>query len=92
MRLSKGLLLGLLVLMASACSAESKCRDGVADMKAKLVGVIGSGEHKDLSDPTVQAHTQLDIAQNSMLAGNFEVCVQALDEAATLLKESKSGK
>lgn len=89
---TKGLAVMTAVLALSACSPESKCRDGVAEMKGQLVGVIGSGEHKEASDPTVQAHTQLDIAQNSMLTGNFEGCVQALDEARSLLKGAKPGK
>lgn len=86
------LALVLLLAGAAGCSAETRCRDGVAEMKAGMVGVVGSSDHKDAADPMVAAHTQLDIAQNMMLTGNFEGCVEHLGQADKLLAESKKGK
>lgn len=80
----------LVAVGLAGCSAETRCRDGVTEMKGEMIGVIGSSDHKDAADPTVAAHTQLDIAQNMMLTGNFEGCVEHLGEARKLLESKKS--
>lgn len=82
--------LGAASLLLSACGTpESECRDGVKQMRSKMVGIIGSGEHKEAADPMVQASTQLDMAQTALSAGNFDTCVDNLKEARALLNRSQ---
>lgn len=78
-----------LAALAGCGTPETECRDGVTQMKGRLVGVIGSGEHKEASDPIVQAHTQLDMAQTQLATGNYEGCLDSLAEARALLNRSQ---
>lgn len=72
-----------------ACgNPEAACRKGVDRMEADLVGKIGVGKHKELNDPIVQAHTQLDIAQTQLATGNYSGCRASLEQARTILARS----
>jgi len=83
-----GIFAGVLLAaaVAAGCSTpEVECRTGVDEMKAKLVGIVGSGEHKQADDPYVRAHTELDIAQTRLATGHFEGCIENLEAARKLL-------
>lgn len=78
------------VLWLAACGdPQTRCREGVEQMKAQLVGVVGSSEHKDLEDPMVQAHTQLDIAQTQLATGNHAGCLESLERARDIIERAK---
>lgn len=80
----------LLALALAGCGTpESECREGVTQMKGRLVGVIGSGQHKSADDPLVQAHTHLDTAQMQLATGNYEGCRESLERARGLLNRSQ---
>jgi hypothetical protein len=73
-----------------ACSSpESECREGVDKMRERVNAAIGSGEHKEMGDPVVQAHNELDMAYTEMLTKNYKGCMQYLEQARTTLDQSK---
>jgi hypothetical protein len=83
--------LSLTVLLTAGCAdPETKCRQSVEKMKADLVGVVGSGDHKTADSPYVQAHTQLDIAQAQLATGNYAGCLDSIDAAKARLAEAKN--
>ena len=83
-------LLPIGILLLAACGTpETECRDRVTKMKDRMVGVIGSGEHKGGDDPVVQAHTQLNIAETQLATGNYEGCLESLDQAGAFLRRSQ---
>ena len=77
------------VALAGCGTPEAQCREGVTQMKGRLVGVVGSGEHKEAGDPIVQASTQLDMAQTQLATGHYDGCLESLDEARALLNRSQ---
>lgn len=87
--IDKSLVVAVLLALSGCGTPETQCREGVSQMKGRLVGVIGSGEHKEASDPIVQAHTQLDMAQTQLATGNFDGCLESLDEARGLLNRGQ---
>jgi hypothetical protein len=74
------------IALAACGDPQTHCREGVEQMKAQLAGVVGSKEHISASSRVVQASTQLDIAQTELATGNYESCLQSLEQARTLLK------
>lgn len=87
--INKSLVVAVLLALAGCGTPETQCREGVSQMKGRLVGVIGSDGHQQASDPIVQAHTQLDMAQTQLATGNFEGCLGSLEEARGLLNRSQ---
>ena len=88
MKITAALVVGAVALCLSACgSAETECRDGVKKMRAQMAELIGG--HTELGDVVVQASTQVDMAQTALSTGNFQGCVDDLEQARTLLKSAQ---
>ena len=79
----------LLALLPAACGDPAvRCGKDINDMKARLVGVVGAA-HKASTDPLVQAHTHLDIAQTALATGNIGVCRENVKEARRIIEASR---
>jgi hypothetical protein len=87
--IARRLLPACAVLLVACGTPESDCRAGVHDLKKRMEGLIGSGEHKDAADPVVKAHTATGIAETQLAVGNFAGCLESLAEARGHLRASQ---
>jgi hypothetical protein len=77
------------VVLAAGCSAEKDCRDGLKQLKPRVEGAIGTGEHAEANLQISQAYTDMMEAEAKAGAGDFAGCVAEIEDARVLLNKSQ---
>jgi hypothetical protein len=76
----------LALALAGCADPEAECRKGVDELREKVNGLIATGQHKEMGDPVVKAHNELDMAYTEMVAGNYPGCLDFVGQARVTLK------
>jgi hypothetical protein len=77
------------VVLAAGCSPEKDCRDGLKQLKPRVEGAIGTGEHAEANLQISQAYTDMMEAEAKAGAGDFAGCLAEIEEARVLLNKSQ---
>ena len=73
------------VLLAGCGTPESRCRDGVAQMKKRTSQFVGMGQPEDVR----KALEALNNAETQLATGSYDGCLSSLDEASGHLRASQ---
>ena len=77
------------VALAAACGPEADCRDGIKQLRPRVIGAIGTGAYPEANEWINQAYTDLGLAEELAKAGNFPACVEKVESARVLLNKSQ---
>lgn len=78
--------LSVAALLLVACGTpESECRQGVKDMKGRTETLVGFNQPDDVKRSLEYVNT----AENQLATGNYEGCVESLEEARRYLRASQ---
>ena len=77
------------VVLAAGCSPEKDCRDGIKQLKPRVEGAIGTGEHAEANLQISQAYTDMMEAEAKAANGDFPGCLEEIEQARVLLNKSQ---
>jgi len=79
----------LMAVLASGCSPEADCRNGIKQVRPRVDGAIGTGAHAEAREQITQAMLELEQAEELAAAGDFAGCLDRLESARVLLNKSQ---
>jgi len=83
------LVIGLGAVALAGCGTpESRCADGVAEMDAKIVRAADAEAYRAAADVVAQARERLLAAQREQEAGDYEACLDSLEQSRALLNRA----
>jgi hypothetical protein len=85
MRRASWLLVVGVVLLAGCGTPETRCRDGVAQMKKRTSQFVGMGQPEDVR----KSLEAINNAETQLATGAYEGCLTSLEEAAGHLRASQ---
>ena len=84
-RAAGGIAVLLALLLAGCGTPETRCRDGVKEMKQRTESLVGFDQPADVK----RALENVNAAENQLATGNYPGCLESLDEARRYLRSSQ---
>ena len=81
----RGLVPALALGLCACGTPETECRDGVKTMKQRTETLVGFDQPADVK----KSLEQVSIAESQLATGNFEGCIESLEEARRYLRASQ---